>query len=60
MHVKIEIKCDTVTELIGHLLEIIYTVKNRSRGNPKHDFEVGTHFLVSNSEGEHEVTIEPQ
>jgi hypothetical protein len=59
MQVSIEIECKTARELVTHLNKIIRTIKIRSRQNPEHDFEVGTHFSDDNCYGMHDVTIKP-
>ena len=60
MKVTIEIECETAGDLTTHLNAIIETVKIRSRQNPDHDFEVGTHFADCSCYGTHDVVIEPE
>lgn len=57
MTAKIEINCESAGELIAHLHDIINMVKQRSRDNPQHDFEVGTSFENTNCYGTHAVEI---
>ena len=60
MKVQIEIECETVGELLNHLLDITNTIEIRARHNIDYCFEVGTQFENTNCYGTHVVTIIPE
>lgn len=61
MNILIEIECETLAELIGHLKVLQRQVKKQSQINKsdpqKDDFPIGTQLYDDNCYGTHELNV---